>query len=290
MSIRAVTALLVHLPVSLLFAQTAPGSGVERNIPYVPGGGHKQQLDLSVPARKGFPTVLFVHGGSLNTGDRTDAPYPQVCESFRTVGVGCAAMSYRLFPAVRWPEPARDVAAAFAWLKRSIASRGGDAARLFLFGHSSGCLLATLVAADQRYLKERGLSSAEVSRVISMGCRLNDALDTTGVPPERVKKYFETDPYESMFGSLEVRNAAVPLRHVGSHMPPVLVLIAETEQYQPPILADATAFAAAARKTGADVEVVVLKDRRHMSAIEKMVSPDDPTPLRILEFVRRTPR
>ena len=40
----------------------------------------------------------------------------------------------------------QDVAAAVRWLKDSIPERGGDAERIFLVGHSSGCQLAALVA------------------------------------------------------------------------------------------------------------------------------------------------
>ena len=68
------------------------------DIPYVPAGGHKQQLDLYVPEGQGFPTVLFVHGGSLTQGDRKDAPYPGIGQAFQQAGVACAVMSYRLAP------------------------------------------------------------------------------------------------------------------------------------------------------------------------------------------------
>ena len=44
----------------------ACGQTVERDLAY--GPDPLQRLDLSVPAAKGFPTVLFVHGGSLTLG------------------------------------------------------------------------------------------------------------------------------------------------------------------------------------------------------------------------------
>src|SRR5438067_11020396 len=86
------------------------------DIPFVPGGTHDQQLDLYTPAAAGFPTVLFVHEGSLTSGDRKDAPYAAMCRTFQGLGFGCAATNYRLAPAHKWPAQPDDVAAAFGWL------------------------------------------------------------------------------------------------------------------------------------------------------------------------------
>jgi hypothetical protein len=99
-------ALLLHLA-NALSAQ----SSTHFDIPYVHGAGHKQQLDLFVPDRLDYSTILFVHEGSLSSGDRKDHPYMELCDAFRRSGIACAAMSYRLFPNVRWPAPVEDIAA-----------------------------------------------------------------------------------------------------------------------------------------------------------------------------------
>src|SRR5437867_139876 len=109
------------LPIILATSPASTSPGERMDVPYVPGGGHEQQLDLYLPARSGFPMVLYVHEGSLNSGDRKDADYPRIARAFRAKGYGVVVISYRLFPKHRWPAPAEDVASAFAWLKANAA-------------------------------------------------------------------------------------------------------------------------------------------------------------------------
>jgi acetyl esterase/lipase len=261
---------------------------IERDVPYVPGGGHKQQLDLYLPDARNFPTILLIHGGSLESGDRKEAPFPQVAAAFQNAGVACAIMSYRLFSEAPWPAQPQDAAAAFAWLKKYIGIRGGDAGRIFVMGHSSGAHLAALIASDPRFLKAHGLSTKDVAGAIPIGVILFDKETVDAIEqaaPEKREKAFQSDPYLKMFGSLEGFRNAWPSSHISPHLPPFLILIAETEQEQPPILARATEFAAAARKFGVRVEIEILKGRRHMTTMEKMPEPGDPALRRILQFV-----
>lgn len=258
----------------------------QMDVPYVAGGGNKQHLDLYLQDSKGFSTILFVHGGGLTSGDRKEAPYPQIAEAFQKTGLGCAVMSYRLGTENKWPAQPNDVAAAFAWLKRNIARRGGDTAKIFLVGHSSGAFLVALVSTDEKYLREFGLSLKDVAGTVVMGAMLNPSYDAEGIPDERLKKAFEREgSYESIFGSPSVYKDADPSRHISARLPPFLVLVAEKERYQPPILKQANEFASKAKRMGVLVGVEVLQSRTHISTIDKMVTSDDPTLQRILRFV-----
>ncbi len=290
-------ALTVALVVSTagfqLRAQVPLRPGVELDLPFVEEGGHDQQLDLYTPATSEFPTLLFVHEGSLTSGDRKDEPYARMCRTFQAAGIACAATNYRLAPAHKWPAQPNDVVSAFRWLKRNIGARGGDTQRIFLFGHSSGCHLVSTVAADARYLEEAGLAPEDVAGVIAMGCRLNNRIEVANapphdyemywVPPDRIDEYMET---EVPFVSFEQRSAAVPADHVSDRLPPTLVLIAEGERFFPPILRDAAEFVGRALAAGADADLVILADRRHITAIRMMVTDDDPAVVKVTEFVR----
>lgn len=293
-SVLALTMLLFGiLPVHTLVAQIAQRGGAELDIPFVEGGGHDQQLDLYTPSSPGFPTILFVHEGSLTSGDRKDEPYARMCQTFQAAGIACATTNYRLAPSHKWPAQPNDVASAFRWLKRNIGARGGDPERIFLFGHSSGCSLVSIVAADARYLEGQGLGPEDVAGVIAMGCRLNDRVEVTNapppsyeaswVPPGRVDDYMKR---EAAFISLEQRNAAVPAVHVSKRLPATLILIAEAERFFPPILRDAAEFVGRALVQGADADLVILANRRHMTAIQMMVTADDPAVVKVIAFVR----
>jgi acetyl esterase/lipase len=297
MHLRAMNLLLMPLVAivfcNTLMAQNHRDRGVELDIPFVEGGGHDQQLDLYTPADSGFPTILFVHEGGLTSGDRKDEPYARMCQTFQGLGIACAATNYRLAPSHKWPAQPNDVVAAFGWLKKNIGARGGDPGRIFLFGHSSGCSIVAIVATDARYLREQGLSPDDIAGVIPMGCRLNDHVEITDRPPSPYEASWVPADHvsdfmkrEVAFVSLEQRNAAVPAAHVSKPLPPTLVLVAEAERFFPPILRDAAEFVGRALVHGADADLAILDNRRHMTAIQMMVTVDDPAVVEVVEFVR----
>jgi hypothetical protein len=67
----------------------------------------------------------------------------------------------------------------------------------------------------------------------------------------------------------------------------MLLLVAEGEIEHPPILAHSQDFARAAEQAGVTARVEVLRGRTHMSALEKMADPGDPTFLLVAEFLRK---
>lgn len=274
-------------------SQSPSGKGVELNIPFIAGGQNDQQLDLYTPIQARFPTILFVHEGGLTSGDRKDMPYSRICQTFQDLGFGCATTNYRLAPRFKWPAQPNDVVAAFGWLKRNIATRGGDPKRIYLFGHSSGCYLVAMVAADKQYLAAQGWSPREIAGVVAMGCRLNDVVEVRAtpptnyegswVPPNRLDDFMKE---EVAFTNLQQRNDAVPAVHVTAELPPTLVLIAEAERFFPPILRDAAEFVGRAQAAGAKADLAILADRKHMTAIQMMITPTDPAVVRVASFVR----
>ena len=141
-------------------AIASSAQSVQRDLAY--GSDPAQKLDLSVPLTKGFPTVIFVHGGSLTSGDKTDSDYGKVCEPFPSTGIACANVNYRLAPEHAWPAQPDDVAAAVAWVHANIGQRGGDPNEVFLLGHSSGATLVAVVASDERYLAKYRMKPAVV--------------------------------------------------------------------------------------------------------------------------------
>jgi acetyl esterase/lipase len=236
-------------------------------------------VDAKPDAR--FATVVFIHGGGLTSGDRRDPPVEPMCRNFLTAKMACASVNYRLLNTAKWPAQPQDVAAAIAWVLDHVGSLGGDPKRVFIFGHSSGCYLASLVATDTSYLATYQHSPRDLAGVIAMGCLLRQ------VPPAisdstELRRFFESGRW--IYASLEAFRDADPTRHVGSHVPPFLVLIAEAEQTQPPILENARAFADRMREAGRPVTIDVLPDRRHMTALTMMQDPLDPTFMRVVGF------
>ncbi|MDR3467971.1 MAG: alpha/beta hydrolase [Xanthobacteraceae bacterium] len=128
-----------------------PGTKVERDIKY--GPDDRNLLDVVSPgpvSGSARPVLVFVHGGAFVGGDKQmpGKPYydnvmmAAIADGF--VGVN---MTYRLAPGSPWPAGAEDVGAAVRWVADNIAARGGDPARIYLMGHSSGAVhVATYLA------------------------------------------------------------------------------------------------------------------------------------------------
>jgi len=261
--------------------------GVERELAY--GDAAAQRLDLSIPATRGFPTIIFVHGGSLAGGDKSDTDYGKVCDPFPAAGIACANMNYRLLPGSAWPAPADDVALAIAWVHAHIGERGGDPDKLFLLGHSSGAMLVALVAADARYLSHHNLTSTVIRGVMPMGSimwddDLRQSIEKNG--RAAVETGFTRDPRGKAFGSLDAYQSQWPINYVRAGLPAYLFLIAESEQINPPILRTDQQFIDDARAKGNEAALHVFPGRTHYSNIRKIHEPGDEVFGVVQEFVK----
>lgn len=169
-------------------AAPAQGILVDRDISYGPGG-ERNLLDVHRPADAAGkrPVVIFFHGGGLVRGDKAPpgSPYYGNIADFFAVN-GCVGVNstYRLAPAIQWPEGSRDVGAALAWVRQNIAGYGGDPDRIVLMGHSAG---ATHVA-NYAFRKELHLSSGPgfAGAILMSGVY---GIDADNPPPNHLAYY-----------------------------------------------------------------------------------------------------
>lgn len=257
------------------------------DLAYGPDARHR--LDLTVPPAKNFPTILFVHGGSLTTGDKADEDYRAVCAPFAATGIACASMNYRLLQTAPWPAPAQDVASAVVFTLSQIDTHGGNRSNLFLVGHSSGANLVALIGSNASYLAAHRLSTDVIRGVVAIGSimwddELEQAIAKFGV--ERVTAAFFKDPDNRHFASLEDYRNRWPIRHVRKGMPPMLFLMGDAEQHQPPILHTSRTFVDEARVLGNVADYRVVDGRRHYDMIRRLSDTGDPVFTSIREFVQ----
>nr|WP_309685157.1 alpha/beta hydrolase [Armatimonas sp.] len=255
--------------------QTAAPFEVERllDIAYYEGKDAdpvKQKLDLFVPKnQKGFPVMVFVHGGAWTSGDRKI--YSNVGRIFAKNGVGTAVISYRLSPKMQHPAHIQDVARAFAWVHKNIAKHGGRPDRLFVTGQSAGGHLAALLATNEIYLKAEGL-------------HLNDirgAMPISGIytfRPGGMPQVIGTEP-----GAAE---SASPLNHVTKNVPPFLILYADKDF--PGCDTMSKALFEALKKNAIEATCTEIKDRTHISImLSILMNETDPSTQALLEFIAK---
>jgi acetyl esterase/lipase len=127
------------------------------------GSGERERLDIyqpSGPAMAGEPVVVFLYGGSWNSGRREE--YRFLGEALASAGVLTVIPDYRLYPEVTYPSFLEDNARAVAWVFQHIHRYGGNPQNVFLMGHSAGAYNAAMLALDPRWLGARGLSPASL--------------------------------------------------------------------------------------------------------------------------------
>jgi len=232
----------------------------------------KHRLDLFLPrGQKGFPVVLFVHGGAWLHGDKSFLGiYSAVGSTLARHGVGAVVINYRLSPAVRHPEHVKDVARAFAWTYRNIARYGGRPDQLFVCGHSAGAHLISLLVTDDSYLLAEGLTAGAVRGAIPLsGVYL--------IPEGLLPVVFGTDP--------GVRELASPIRHVRKGLPPFLILYADRD-FPGCGREPSEAFCARLRQSGNAARTLEITESSHHNIILNLALPNSPVSQAVRRFIQ----
>lgn len=116
-------------------------------------------LDIYRPMKASatpLPVIVFFYGGRWTFGHK--AQYAFAGHTLAQRGYVVVIPDYRQYPDVKFPAFVEDAASAVAWTHDHIAQYGGDPARLYVAGHSSGAHLGSLVATDPRYLSAHDMN------------------------------------------------------------------------------------------------------------------------------------
>jgi arylformamidase len=202
--------------------QSSPDVKVQKDVAY--GQLPRQSMDIYMPAKlnRPAPILMFAHGGGWEIGDKKQ----HIDKGFNYAkdGVVFVSIDYRLAPDVVHPKEVQDVAAAFAWLKQHAPELGGDQNKMYVMGHSAGAQLVDLLATNERFLKEQGLTLKEIKGVISLdtasldlNARLAEGSGEAKLVGPMIRKAFGSDPKVLADGS--------PLNaiHSGQSYPPFLM-------------------------------------------------------------------
>ncbi len=240
--------------------QVSPDVEVKKDIAYVDDGNAKHKLDLYLPkGARNFPVMVFYHGGSWKSGDRSQ--YPPLGSRFAKAGIGVVIPSYRLMPQNPHPAQIEDAAAAFAWVYKNIAQFGGDVSRIYVAGHSAGGHLVALLALDAEWLKKYDISPGAIKGVAAMSGVYNvDDLDVF-----RDKK-------------------ASPIDYIHPRMPRFLISYCQWDYLGLP--KQARDFNMALKKEFGDVKLLYVAGESHISEIIATLKEDDPLARALIEFIR----
>lgn len=132
------------------------------DMPYAENATDMQKLDIYLPAQEQFDTLIWLHGGGLETGSRKDKDYP---EAVTRAGYAFASVEYRMYPDAKFPDYLEDAANAIAYLVKKMPELGGK--RLFLMGESAGAYMTMMLLMDPQYFAKAGIDQTVIAGFIS---------------------------------------------------------------------------------------------------------------------------
>jgi acetyl esterase/lipase len=167
-------------------------------------------LDLYYPGNmKGFPTIVWFHGGGLTGGDKALPP------GLLQKGTAVVSVSYRLYPVVKCPEYIEDAAAAVAWVFNNIEKYGGDTRLIFVAGHSAGAYLTSMVGLDKKWLAAWNIDANRIAALFP--------LSGNGITHQAIRAE------KGLSNLVPVVDEYAPLFHVRPDAPPMILMTGDRE-------------------------------------------------------------
>lgn len=247
---------------------SAPASAVSY------GPDPMQALDVYRPVdARGAPVVVFLYGGRWQGGQRGD--YAFVGAALAAKGVLTVVPDYRRYPQVRFPVFVEDAAQALRWARDHAREYGGDPARLFLAGHSSGAHIAALLASDARFLSAVGMQPKDLAGVVGIA----GPYDFVPLTDADLRDIFGPEPQWA---------ASQPVNFVDGDEPPFLLLHGSDDKRVWP--RNSARLTARLQAVGSAVEHRVYPDLGHIRILSALRYPGmAPTLEDTLRFIHSPP-
>lgn len=125
-----------------------------RDLVYDPKHPDRCTLDVYLPNENTGKLLVYIHGGGLESGDKSDFTF--CAKELAGSGVSVASVNYRTYPEASFPQFIQDCARAIAYLTQNVERLGGIE-ELFIGGSSAGAYISMMLYFDRTYLQEVGL-------------------------------------------------------------------------------------------------------------------------------------
>lgn len=118
-------------------------------------------LDIYAADKKDADTIVYFHGGGIESGDKSDSYYVEMAECFAREGYHFVSVNYRLYPRAKYPDYLTDCAEAVAFVENARKNRH-EKGKLFIAGQSAGAWIATMLAVNEGLLKAVGIDNGKI--------------------------------------------------------------------------------------------------------------------------------
>ena len=226
------------------------------------GRAPAQKLALYVPAgtapTRGFPLVVFFHGGGWHEGDPYD--YGWIARSLAERGYAVALVGYRLNRDGRFPNMLLDSAAGTRKALDEAGKHRIDTKRIALMGHSAGAYNAAMLTLDPRWLVGAGVP----------GALLKGAVILAG--PSDFYPFDKKSSINAM-GHWPRPAETQPINFARADAPPLLLVHGTADTIVRP--RNATILAAALTARGAPTRATLIRGMGHIGLVVTLAKPFD---------------
>ena len=269
-----------------------PEERILRDLAYMDGPGahaEKHRFDLFLPdANAGWPTLIFVHGGGWDEGDKSlEAAgfevYANIGRFYASQGFGVAVINYRLQPEVTWRDQVLDVTHALAAVRREVEKHGGDPDVIFLSGHSAGGQLASYVAVAD-WPRERVDGAGRVCGVVTVSGAGYDLADDATYDNYKAKRKYYAQRFRIEGDGDDWAHDASMVNHLDAGDPPFLVVYAEREY--PSLRHQARLLHGELKALEVPSRLHVVPKQRHRLVVVTFSQPGEPVTEETVRFLR----
>jgi acetyl esterase/lipase len=220
----------------------------------------EKKLNIFAPKdAQNLPVLIFIHGGSWNSGDKKT--YSLMAKKLARRSIVTVVINYPLAPDFQIQTMELAALRAVIWTKNHIAAFGGDPDQLFISGHSAGGHLAGLLATKEdsyhQFKQENPLKGALL--IDPAGLDMHWFLQETN-------KTGDGDQYLDAFTADEkVWKEASPIYFLEGENLPILIL--EGEKTYPGIRLTIERFRKEAEKLGVPITYELYPNKKHIPMI-----------------------
>ena len=122
---------------------------------------HTEKLDVYLPDNDNFTTIVYFHGGGLQSGKRDKENFVEIAQRFAENGYAFVSADYRMYPTAKFPDYLVDGADAVAFVKERITAWGGNG-KLLVSGQSAGAWMSLMLCLDKKYLGGVGIDPSAI--------------------------------------------------------------------------------------------------------------------------------
>ncbi|MEL5995021.1 alpha/beta hydrolase [Hymenobacter segetis] len=200
------------------------------NLTYCTLGTRALQLDIFYPKakrKKGYPAVLFIHGGGWRSGNRSN--HIPMAQQLAARGYVTVTAEYRLSTEAQYPAAVHDLKAAIRWLRANARHYPIDTTRIAVWGFSAGGQLAALVGTTNGDKQLEGSAcntshSSSVQAIVDVDGTLSFTHPESGESANN-----QPSPASAWLGGLKTEKPALweqagGLSHVTPQTPPIVFI------------------------------------------------------------------